>query len=137
MMQTFQKIYLSDPGFVACAKNGPVEPQDLPKQELPHSIRKLNSSSFILTLDRKDPTTLIGEGVYKKVKKGWLIHLDASYRISTKKIGCAKDKHDKTSRFFINYLDLLPKDLRGIENKNLNKYILHVYKKIFFLLYYF
>ncbi len=115
----FQKIYLSDPGFVACAKNGPVEPQDLPKQELPHSIRKLNSSSFILTLDRKDPTTLIGEGVYKKVKKGWLIHLDASYRISTKKIGCAKDKHDKTSRFFINYLDLLPKELRGIESQSI------------------
>lgn len=113
----YQKIYLSSSGEIAYGKKGPVGKEDRPTLALPHSLRKLHSSSFILTLDRKEPSTLLGEGSYKKVKKGWLVDFDASYRISIKTIACGKDMRAAEHRFFINYLDLLDKDSKGIESQ--------------------
>lgn len=115
----FEKIYLDPLGKNAYGKTllALINPY---KRELPHSIRKLNSSSFILTLHRKSPATLIGKGVHKIVKKAWLLTFTIESGLTCEAIACAKAVQTAENRFFINYLELLPKQCEGVESQSIH-----------------
>ncbi len=109
---SFDKFYLNENNS-AYAKVGTLS--DCPVRA-PHSVRKLDESSFLLTLDRKQIRTLAGRGSFKVVKKGWLITLLSKNHISMKPMVCATDIRSQSEKFSPHPFESLPINLLGIEH---------------------
>lgn len=112
----YTKIYFYNSGKEAYAKTHPVDLFSFVGSKAPHSIRKLDETSFILTYNRKDSNILIGTGTYKQVKAAWLIKFVAATTLSIEPIVCANDRFAQKDPFPPAYFERLSPVLAGIEH---------------------
>lgn len=94
----FNKIYFGNSGSDAYGKLGE-RPETCPK--LPHSMRKLNATTFVVTANR---TKILQYGSFKKIKEAWEVCVEPDHNLHIRSIVVVVDKVGSP-------LDTLPRQL--------------------------
>jgi serine/threonine protein kinase len=71
----------------------------LKNQECQHSIRRISESSFVITLNRKDSNTKLGEGSFKVAKKAILVLKTSASTATVSSAAIVKDKSSQRAPF--------------------------------------